>query len=130
MAAWLEWQDDMDRWRAESETQAVRLRDRQTTLEARQDGLEDRMEGVEELSRLFVDVTRALPPLTLTPEHQATVKAMDGRLHDAGGSAFATIYGDLNAAFHVGRYSDIPESEWERVVAWLQARLGATLRRQ
>ncbi len=50
---------------------------------------------------------------------------MVGRLHDTGGYAFATIYGDLNAAFHVGRYSDIPEANWERVVEWLQARIDA-----
>src|SRR5258707_13264555 len=36
--------------------------------------------------------------------------------------AYATIYAELNDAFHVGRYADIPEAEWPHVTAWLQTR--------
>ena len=35
-----------------------------------------------------------------------------------------------NAAFHVGKYSDIPDVQWERVEAWFQVRLDAAERRQ
>src|SRR5579862_6834776 len=111
MVAWLEWQDDMEHWRTESDAQAAALAARQEILEARQDGLEDRMEGVEELSRLFVEVTEALGPQTLTPAHQATVKTLVGQLHEVGGFTFGAIYGDLNAAFHVGKFSDIPDTQ-------------------
>jgi hypothetical protein len=55
---------------------------------------------------------------------------MAGRLHERAGYSFATICGDLNAAFHVGRYSDIPDAQWAEVAAWLQARIAATVKRR
>jgi hypothetical protein len=103
---------------------------RLTIVEARQDRLEDRMESIEEVSRLLPEILERLGPQTLSPEHQATVKAMAGRLHELAGYSFATIYGDLNAAFHVGRYSDIPDTQWAEVAAWLQARIDATEKRR
>jgi hypothetical protein len=123
MREWLDWQDDIAAWRDRSDQ-------RQDELEQRQDGLESRMEGVEELSRLFVEVTERLGPVTLSPAHQASVKNMARRLNELTGLAYATIYAELNDAFHVGRYADIPEAEWPRVVAWLQARIAAAERRQ
>lgn len=87
---------------------------RLTFIEARQDQLEDRMESVEEVSRLLPEILERLGPQTLTPEHQATVKAMVSRLHDLSGLSFATIYADLNTAFHVARYVDIPDAAWPR----------------
>jgi hypothetical protein len=71
-----------------------------------------------------------LGPQTLSPEHQSTVKAMAGRLHDVAGYAYGTIYGELNAAFHVGKYSDIPDAHWTDVAAWFQARMAAAERRR
>lgn len=94
--------------------------------------LNDRVESVEALTRqVLPDILEALTeigPRTLTPEHQATAKAMVGQLHDIGGYAFATIYGDLNAAFHVGKYSDIPDAQWSQVAEWLQRRLDTARR--
>lgn len=94
--------------------------------------LEDRVESSEALTRqVLPDILERLAdlgPQMLTPEHQATVKVMVGQLHDIGGYAFATIYGDLNAAFHVGKYSDIPDAQWSQVVEWLQRRLDAARR--
>lgn len=103
---------------------------RLTVIEARQDTLEDRMESVEEVSRLLPEILERLGPQTLTPEHQATVKAMATRLHELAGYSFATIYGDLNAAFHVGRYTDIPDAQWAEVAVWFQARIDATEKRR
>ncbi|HLJ82467.1 MAG TPA: hypothetical protein VKT52_13335 [Ktedonobacterales bacterium] len=71
-----------------------------------------------------------LGPQTLTPEHQATVKHMVARLHELSGMGYGTIYADLNASFHVGRYSDIPEAEWERVTGWLTTRIAAAEKRR
>ena len=97
-------------------------------------GLHDRMESVEALAgQVLPDLLERLAemgPQTLTPEHQATVKAMVGRLHDIGGYAFATIYSDLNAAFHVGKYSDIPDAQWTQVAEWLQRRIDAASQRR
>jgi hypothetical protein len=66
----------------------------------------------------------------LSPEHQATVKAMATRLHEVAGFSFATIYSDLNAAFHVGRYSDIPDVHWAEVAAWFQLRIDRAQKRR
>lgn len=123
MAAWMQWQDDVDRWRDSMQV-------RQDTLEQRQDALEDRMEGVEELSRMFVEVTERLGPTTLTPEHQATVKRTAQRLNELAGFAYAKIYGELNQAFHVGRYADIPDDRWAEVVDWFTQRITAAERRR
>jgi hypothetical protein len=92
-------------------------------MEQRHDALEGRVEGVEELSRLFVEVTQRLGPVTLSPAHQASVKNMAKRLNELTGVAYATIYGELNDTFHVGRYADIPEADCARVAAWFQARI-------
>ncbi|HEV2459903.1 MAG TPA: BRO family protein [Ktedonobacterales bacterium] len=87
--------------------------------------LHSRIESLEAGQRLLPEILERLGPQTLTPEHQATVKAMAARLHEAAGYSFATIYGDLNTAFHVGRYGDIPNAQWAEVAAWLQARMAA-----
>jgi hypothetical protein len=92
--------------------------------------LHSRIESLEEGQQLLPEVPECLGPQTLTPEHQATVKEMAKRLNELTGIAYATIYGDLNAAFHVGRYSDIPDAKWTQVAAWFQQRLDATARRR
>lgn len=97
-------------------------------------GLNDRIESVEAMTRqVLPDLLERLAdlgPQTLTPEHQATVKAMVSRLHEVGGYPFGTIYSELNAAFHVGKYSDIPDAQWPQVAAWLQRRLDAASQRR
>ncbi|MGO8949290.1 MAG: Bro-N domain-containing protein [Ktedonobacterales bacterium] len=92
--------------------------------------LHSRMESNESLLRMVPELLERLGPQTLTPEHQATVKALAGRLHDIAGYAFATIYSDLNQAFHVGKYSDIRESEWFQVEHWFTTRINAAKKRQ
>jgi hypothetical protein len=87
--------------------------------------LHSRIEGLEAGQRLLPEILERLGPQTLSLEHQATVKAMAGRLHELTSYSFATIYSELNAAFHVGRYSDIPDAQWAEVAAWLQARIAA-----
>ncbi|MGZ6322133.1 MAG: BRO family protein [Ktedonobacterales bacterium] len=87
--------------------------------------LHSRVESLEAGQRLLPEILERLGPQPLTPEHQATVKALAGRLHALGGYAFATIYGDLTAAFHVGKYSDIPDARWLEVTAWFQRRIDA-----
>ena len=87
--------------------------------------LHGRLEGMEEVTRLVPEILQRLGPQTLTPEHQATIKHQATRLHELSGRAYATIYGDLNAAFHVARYSDIPEARWPEIVAWFKTRIEA-----
>ncbi len=88
------------------------------------------MEGVEEGMRLLPEILERLGPQTLTSEHQATVKNMARRLSDLSGIAYATIYSDLNAAFDVGRYSDIPDAHWAEIAAWFQWRIDAAEKRR
>jgi hypothetical protein len=38
--------------------------------------------------------------------------------------------GELNAAFHVGRYSDIPNARWAEIAAWFEQRIGAAEKRR
>jgi antirepressor protein len=109
MAAWLEWQADIETWRGQ---------------------VESRLEGVEEITRLIPELLERLGPQTLTPEHQATVKAMAGRLHEVSGATYGSIYGELNTAFHVGKYSDIPDAEWPEVATWIQRRIETAERRR
>jgi len=98
--------------------------------DAQLDELQSRVEGVEEGMRLLPEILERLGPQTLTPEHQATVKTMAKRLSDLSGMSYAAIYGDLNAAFHVGRYSDLPDARWAEITAWFERRITAALRRQ
>lgn len=130
MRVWLDWQDQMDAWCEESDRQHQALMQRQDTLERRQDALEDRIEGVEALSQIVAEMAGRFGPPTLTTEHQATVRAMVARLHELGGFSYGAIYGELNASFHVAKYSDIPDDQWGRVAEWFQARIASAERRR
>jgi hypothetical protein len=55
---------------------------------------------------------------------------MAKRLNELAGTAYATIYGDLNAAFHVGKYSAIPDAHWPQITAWFQQRIAAAALRR
>ncbi len=55
---------------------------------------------------------------------------MARRLSEVSGIVYATIYSDLNAAFHVGRYSDIPDARWAEVTAWFGLRIETAEKRQ
>jgi hypothetical protein len=92
--------------------------------------LHSRLEGMEEVTRLVPEILERLGPQTLTPEHQATIKNMARRLNKLTGIAYATIYGDLNATFHVGKYSDIPDANWPQVATWFQQRIDAGEKRR
>lgn len=115
MAAWIQWQEDVETWRA--------------TMGRRQDALEDRMESAEAVLQLVPEILDRLGPQTLSPEHQRTVQHLAKRLHEAGGCPYATIYADLGGAFHVGKYDQIPETEWAAVAAWFRARIQAAEKR-
>ncbi len=111
---------------------AQRLEGHDTRLEDHDAQLGDvrsRMERLEEGQRQLPDLLLRMGPQTLTPSHQAQVKAWAVRLHDLGGFAFPTIYGELNTHFHVGKYSDIADAEWEAVAAWFRVRLDAAEKR-
>ena len=84
---------------------------------------------MEEVTRLVPEILQRLGPQTLTPEHQATIKHLATRLHELSGLAYATIYGDLNAAFHVGKYSDIADARWPEIAAWFKMRIDAAEKR-
>jgi hypothetical protein len=108
----------------------LRVIDTQVAEHTEQIGeLHSRIESLEAGQRLLPEILERLGPQTLTPEHQATVKAMAARLHDLTGYSFSTIYSDLNTAFHVGKYSDISDAEWSEVAAWLLARIDHAQRR-
>ncbi len=104
----------------------TRLDDHDAQLDAVQRDIADLKAGQSQLPDLLL----RLGPQTLTPAHQAQVKVWAVRLHDLGGFAFPTIYGELNTHFHVGKYSDIADAEWEAVAAWFRVRLDAAEKRR
>lgn len=115
MVEWIEWQADVERWQAETNQ--------------RLDGLQSEVESLHEVVRLVPELLERMGPATLTPEHQNSVQALAKRLHEVGGFSFATIYSDLNATFHVGRYEQMPESAWEDVARWFTTRIHSAERR-
>jgi hypothetical protein len=126
--AWAEYYEHLSvlyRRQATYEAHLARLDERLDAHEDTIGELHSRMESLEEGQRLLPELLERLGQQALTPEHQATVKAMAGRLHDLGGYSFAAIYGELNAAFHVGKYSDIPDARWAEVVGWFNPRIEA-----
>ena len=129
MLARLDWLDEVDRWQNLTEVQLhdheERLRDHDQQIGE----LHSRVESNEELSRVLAEALARLGPQPLTPEHQATVKHQATRLHELTGRAYATIYGDLNAAFHVARYTDIADARWPEIAAWFKMRIAAAEKR-
>ena len=105
---------------------AQRLEDHDAQLGDMQRDIADLKAGQQQLP----DLLQRMGPQTLAPAHQAQVKALAVRLHDLGGFAFPTIYGELNTHFHVGKYSDIADAQWEAVLAWFQVRLDAAEKRR
>ena len=122
--------DEQDEWLNEH---AQRLEDHDTRLTGQDTQLGAMQRDIADLKATqgqLPDLLQRLGPQTLTPAHQARVKAWAVQLHDLGGFAFPTIYGELNTHFHVGKYGDIADAEWEAVVAWFRVRLDAAERRR
>jgi hypothetical protein len=118
MIRWLDWQDDVERFRQQT---AAHLADHDQQLGE----LHSRVEGQEEISRMLADAITKLGVQNLTPAHQASVKQLAARLHTASNVSYAAIYSELNNDFHVPRYSDIPDEVWEQVVTWFRQRIDA-----
>jgi len=59
----------------------------------------------------------------LSNEHRATAKEMVDQLHKISGTQHRYIWADLNKAFHVASYTDIPDEKWAEVQKYLQQRL-------
>jgi len=111
---------------------AQRLEGHDTRLDdhdAQMGDMRTRMDRLEDGQRQLPDLLLRMGPQALTPAHQSQVKTWAVRLHDLGGFAFPTIYGELNTHFHVGKYSDIADAEWEAVAAWFRVRLDAAEKR-
>lgn len=102
MAAVLEWQIDIERWRG---------------------SVESRLESLEAITDLIPDILERLGPETLTIEHQRAVQALVKRLHDATGKPFGTIYEELKTAFGAPRYQELHEQDWGKVMHWFQVQI-------
>lgn len=116
MITWLEWQADIAAWQKDTNN--------------RLDGLENEVESLHEVVRLVPELLERMGPQTLSAEHMHSVQAMAKRLHEVGGFGFAIIYGELNAAFHVGKYDQIADASWDEVVQWFTTRIRAAERRR
>lgn len=116
MVTWLDWQTDIAAWQKDTNN--------------RLDGLESEVESIHEVARLVPELLERMGPATLSPEHMRSVQALVKRLHEIGGFTFASIYGELNDRFHVGKYDQIPEASWEEVTRWFATRINAAERRR
>lgn len=103
MVLWIDWQHDIEAWRA---------------------GVEDRLEGLEAITGLIPEILERLPAPAITPAHQNKVKYYVSQLSQATGQHPAMIYSRLYTAFNVPRYQELLEAEWEQVERWFQAQLG------
>jgi hypothetical protein len=121
MLTWLDWQDDVERFRLQTQ---ARLDDHDAQLGE----LHERVEGQEEIARMLADAITKLGVQNLTPTHQASVKQMASRLHTMSNVSYATIYGELNHDFHVPKYADIPDEHYEQVMTWFRQRIDAATR--
>ena len=66
------------------------------------------------------------------PSHSLASVSQDCRCfpHEPHCSVFPySDYGELNAAFHVARYSDIADARWPEIAAWFKTRLDAAEKR-
>lgn len=116
MVTWLDWQADIAAWQRDTNN--------------RLDGLESEVESLHEVVRLVPELLERMGPATLSPEHQHSVQALAKRLHEVGGFGFATIYSELNTAFHVGKYDQIADASWDEVARWFATRINAAERRR
>jgi P22_AR N-terminal domain len=116
MVTWLDWQADIAAW--------------QKDTNHRLDGLQSEVESLHEVVRLVPELLERMGPATLSAEHMSSVQALAKRLHEVGGFSFATIYGELNAAFHVGKYDQIADASWNEVTRWFTTRINAAEQRR
>ena len=86
------------------------------------DSIQSRLDALEHEPRMLPELLARLGPPRLTPEHQSLVKRRVMELHNLSGWSYRTIYNDLYTDFHVGKFSDIAEAEWERVENWFEER--------
>ena len=114
MVTWLDWQTDIAAWQKDTDN--------------RLDGLESEVESLHEVVRLVPELLERMGPATLSPEHMRSVQALAKRLHEVGGFSFATIFGELNDTFHVGKYDQIPDASWDEVARWFATRINAAER--
>jgi hypothetical protein len=91
--------------------------------DARLISLQKRVENLETGGTVLPELLERLGPERMRPEHQEMVKRWAGELHRLSGVDYNSIYQDLNDDFQVDRFSDIPESEWERLEMWFHERI-------
>jgi hypothetical protein len=91
--------------------------------DARLISLQKRVENLETGGTVLPELLERLGPERMRPEHQEMVKRWAGELHRLSGVDYNSIYQDLNDDFQVDRFSDIRESEWERLEVWFHERI-------
>jgi P22_AR N-terminal domain len=116
MFQWHQWRQDMQTWRAQTDTKLE-------LVEHRQNEFESRMEGVEAVTDLIPEILERLGPETLTTQHQRQVQVCVKQLSQVSGKHSNTIYENLKDAFQVPRYQDLPEAEWPQVEQWFKMQI-------
>jgi len=131
--AWAEYHRQMAafyEWKAATDTRIDVLEERQGAIEERQVEIESRLDEHRRVLAFIPEILERLGPETLTVKHQQRVRALVNRLSDATGKTHQKIYSDLDLAFEVPRYQEIPEEEWDKVENWFQVQLQQAEKRQ
>ena len=102
MVIWLRWRQDLEHWQGTVET---------------------RLEHLEEVTRLVPEILERLGPHTLSQEHLRTIQSYVNQVNRLTGQTHAAIYDALREHFRVSSYKELPESRWQDIVAWFNARI-------
>jgi hypothetical protein len=85
--------------------------------------LASRLDLLEEAQNQLPDLLDRLRTEHLTSEHQEQVRQWISDLHNETGQEYNTIYRDLVADVRIGSFSDVRDSDWERIAEWFRLRL-------
>ena len=110
-------------WKAATDTRLDRIEERQASIEEQQSEVQSRLDEHRRVLAFIPDILDRLGPEKLTLDHQKLVRYYVQQLSKATGKHSGTIYSNLYIAFHVPRYQEIPESEWENVVNWFRIQM-------
>ena len=85
--------------------------------------LSSRLNLLEEAQNQLPDLLDRLRTEHLTPEHQEQVRQWILDLHNETGREYNAIYRDLVADVRIGSFSDVRDSDWERIAEWFRLSL-------
>jgi len=117
MIQWHQWKQDMEVWRNETEQWKEETRTEIGEIKT-------------EIRDLKEEVRSILPQFGLATEHRETTRNKVLKISKLEGfDNPGSVWSELNTAFGVTTYKNIPDEKWEQVSKWLQGREKGAQRR-